>query len=75
MFLPGTNIVKGKERSSSMSTLQEFKNSSILSLYDLSRTKSFRMEDKPQRVFRASDLVKGELIGKGFFGQIFKSKV
>lgn len=31
------------------------------------------MEPKPQqRVFRASDLVKGELLGQGFFGQVFK---
>lgn len=39
---------------------------------DLSRTHSF-LEPKPQqRVFRASDLVKGELLGQGFFGQVFK---
>lgn len=31
------------------------------------------MEPRPQqRVFRASDLVKGELLGQGFFGQVFK---
>lgn len=40
--------------------------------YDLSRTRSFRVEPKNQRIFRASDLVKGELLGKGFFGQVFK---
>lgn len=39
---------------------------------DLSRTRSFRVEPKNQRIFRASDLVKGELLGKGFFGQVFK---
>ncbi|CAB3365342.1 Hypothetical predicted protein [Cloeon dipterum] len=41
---------------------------------DLSRTRSFRVEPprNSQRVFRASDLVKGELLGKGFFGQVFK---
>lgn len=55
-----------------MSTLQEPKNSSILNLYDLSRTKSFRIEEHSQQVFRTSDLIKGELIGKGFFGKIFK---
>lgn len=42
---------------------------------DLSRTHSF-LEPRPhphqQRVFRASDLVKGELLGKGFFGQVYK---
>lgn len=30
------------------------------------------MEPKNQRIFRASDLVKGELLGTGFFGQVFK---
>lgn len=39
---------------------------------DLSRTHSFRVEPKNQRIFRASDLVKGELLGKGFFGQVYK---
>jgi hypothetical protein len=39
---------------------------------DLSRTRSFRVEPKSQRIFRASDLVKGELLGKGFFGQVYK---
>lgn len=39
---------------------------------DLSRTRSFRVEPKNQRIFRASDLVKGELLGKGFFGQVYK---
>jgi LIM domain kinase 1 len=41
-------------------------------LYDLARTKSFRVEPKAQRIFRASDLVQGELLGKGFFGQVYK---
>ncbi|KAG0437901.1 hypothetical protein HPB47_017237, partial [Ixodes persulcatus] len=39
--------------------------------YDLSRTKSFRIEPKNQRIFRASDLVQGKLLGKGFFGQVY----
>lgn len=30
------------------------------------------MEPKTQRVFRGSDLVQGELLGRGFFGQVFK---
>lgn len=38
--------------------------------YDLSRTKSFRVEPKNHRIFRASDLTQGELLGKGFFGQV-----
>ncbi|KAI2804576.1 LIM domain kinase 1 [Blomia tropicalis] len=38
----------------------------------LSRTKSFRVEPKSYRVFRANDLVKGDLLGKGFFGEVFE---
>ena len=37
----------------------------------LSRTKSFRVETKNYRIFRASDLVKGNLLGKGFFGEVY----
>ncbi len=37
----------------------------------LSRTKSFRVETKSYRIFRASDLVKGSLLGKGFFGEVY----
>lgn len=39
---------------------------------DLSRTRSFRVEPKSQRIFRASDLVKGQLLGQGFFGQVYQ---
>ncbi|KAG7206030.1 hypothetical protein KM043_003433 [Ampulex compressa] len=60
-----------KERSSSMSRLLDG-SSATNSTCDLSRTRSFRVEPKNQRIFRASDLVKGELLGKGFFGQVFK---
>lgn len=60
-----------KERSSSMSRLLDELPPSKRGL-DLSRTHSF-LEPRPQqRVFRASDLVKGELLGKGFFGQVYK---
>ncbi|XP_031831902.1 LIM domain kinase 1 isoform X3 [Nomia melanderi] len=59
-----------KERSSSMSRLLD--GSSANPTCDLSRTRSFRVEPKNQRIFRASDLVKGELLGTGFFGQVFK---
>ena len=38
----------------------------------LSRTKSFRVEPKSYRIFRATDLVKGALLGKGFFGEVFE---
>ncbi|GAB6033536.1 hypothetical protein CHUAL_013410 [Chamberlinius hualienensis] len=40
--------------------------------HDLSRTKSFRVEHRIHRIFRASDLVQGELLAKGFFGQVYK---
>lgn len=67
-----TNSLKEKERCSSMSKLLDENHEPNTELYDLSRTKSFRVEPKPQRIFRASDLVQGELLGKGFFGQVFK---
>lgn len=67
-----SNSLREKERCSSMSKLLDESHSPSTELYDLSRTKSFRVEPKPQRIFRASDLVQGELLGKGFFGQVFK---
>ena len=60
-----------KERSSSMSRLLDGSTPANPTC-DLSRTRSFRVEPKNQRIFRASDLVKGELLGTGFFGQVFK---
>lgn len=40
--------------------------------YSLCRTKSFRMEKSSNyRIFRASDLVQGKLLGRGFFGEVF----
>ncbi|KAJ8931150.1 hypothetical protein NQ314_015979 [Rhamnusium bicolor] len=60
-----------KERSSSMSRLLDEAPNSKRCM-ELSRAYSF-LEPRPQqRVFRASDLVKGELLGQGFFGQVFK---
>ncbi|KAF5271995.1 hypothetical protein FQR65_LT04976 [Abscondita terminalis] len=60
-----------KERSSSMSRLlDELPNSKRCT--DLSRAHSFLEQRPQQRVFRASDLVKGELLGQGFFGQVYK---
>ncbi|XP_072934129.1 LIM domain kinase 1 isoform X2 [Epargyreus clarus] len=65
-----------KERSSSMSKLldvstEEQEPSSVLG--DLSRARSFRTEPSPGlKVFRASDLIQGELLGSGFFGQVYK---
>ncbi|XP_052862775.1 LIM domain kinase 1 [Anopheles cruzii] len=69
-----TNSLKEKERSSSMSRLLDEHRTVAAGgeFYDLSRTKSFRVEPKAARIFRASDLVQGELLGKGFFGQVFK---
>ena len=67
-----TNSLKDKERCSSMSKLLDEHHPPNPELYDLARTKSFRVEPKPQRIFRANDLVQGELLGKGFFGQVFK---
>ncbi|XP_023236843.1 LIM domain kinase 1-like [Centruroides sculpturatus] len=62
-----------KERSSSLPKLLASESSSSSRLpYDLSRTKSFRVEPKPHRIFRASDLVQGKLLGKGFFGQVYQ---
>ncbi|XP_055374814.1 LIM domain kinase 1 isoform X2 [Condylostylus longicornis] len=67
-----TNSLKEKERCASMSKLLDENHVPVPELYDLARTKSFRVEPKPQRIFRASDLVQGELLGKGFFGQVYK---
>lgn len=69
-FSIAPNNFKPKERSSSMSTLLGSPNTSTNELFDLSRTKSFRVEGKTQKIFRAADLVQGELLGKGFFGML-----
>lgn len=39
---------------------------------DLSRAQSFRAMPQTHRVFRTSDLVPGQILGKGFFGQAVK---
>lgn len=45
---------------------------------ELSRTQSFRVEPHKrksvhsQKIFRASDLVMGDLLGSGFFGRVFR---
>ena len=49
-----------------------FRVTSPVSSHDLNRTRSFRVVPKNQRIFIASDLVKGELLGTGFFGQVYK---
>lgn len=69
----GTNNLRNqKERCSSMSKLLDENHAPTVEFYDLSRTKSFRVDTQESRIFRASDLVIGELLGKGFFGQVFK---
>nr|NP_511139.2 LIM domain kinase 1, isoform C [Drosophila melanogaster]Q8IR79.1 RecName: Full=LIM domain kinase 1; Short=LIMK-1; AltName: Full=dLIMK [Drosophila melanogaster]AAN09311.1 LIM domain kinase 1, isoform C [Drosophila melanogaster]QGU34115.1 LIM-kinase 1 isoform C [Drosophila melanogaster]QGU34125.1 LIM-kinase 1 isoform C [Drosophila melanogaster] len=69
--------LKEKERCSSLSKLldeqhQAQQHSAHPQLYDLSRTQSCRVVQKPQRIFRATDLVIGEKLGEGFFGKVFK---
>ena len=41
---------------------------------ELSRTQSFRVQNyqSHQQIFRASDLVQGELLGSGFFGRVYR---
>jgi len=39
---------------------------------DLSRAQSFKQQPQSHRVFRTTDLIQGELLGTGFFGQAFK---
>lgn len=44
---------------------------------ELSRTQSFRVDPRIRKsvhsqIFRASDLVQGELLGMGFFGRVFR---
>ncbi|XP_063218880.1 LIM domain kinase 1 isoform X2 [Bacillus rossius redtenbacheri] len=68
----GKGSSSSKERSSSMSRILDGSPPVMRDSCDLSRTRSFRVEPKSQRIFRASDLVKGELLGKGFFGQVYK---
>ncbi|CAK1552382.1 unnamed protein product [Leptosia nina] len=64
-----------KEKSSSMSKLLDVVDGEECGgvLCDLSRARSFRAEPPPgQKVFRSSDLLQGELLGTGFFGQVYK---
>ncbi|KAL7743940.1 hypothetical protein ACLKA6_003160 [Drosophila palustris] len=69
--------LKEKERCSSLSKLLDEQHtaqqhSAHPQLYELSRTQSYRVVQKPQRIFRASDLVMGEKLGEGFFGKVYK---
>ena len=57
-----------RRRSKSPSPLPSPRQKSV----DLSRTQSFRSQPQTHRVFRTSDLVVGQVLGAGFFGQVFK---
>ncbi|XP_056010611.1 LIM domain kinase 1-like isoform X2 [Ostrea edulis] len=46
--------------------------SSRIRSIDLSRTSSLKTQPAAHRVFRATDLIQGEVLGKGFFGQAIK---
>lgn len=39
---------------------------------DLGRSESLRVVSRPHRIFRPSDLIHGEVLGKGCFGQAIK---
>nr|XP_049699231.1 LIM domain kinase 1 isoform X2 [Helicoverpa armigera] len=72
---PSSPLLGDKEKSSSMSKLLDAVDGSEQSgvLCDLSRARSFRAEPAPgQKVFRACDLLQGELLGSGFFGEVYK---
>ncbi|CAK1590018.1 unnamed protein product [Parnassius mnemosyne] len=73
---PSSPLLGDKERSSSMSKLLDVNVDGVETsgvLCDLSRARSFRAEPaQGQKVFRASDLLQGELLGSGFFGQVYK---
>ncbi|WAR03148.1 LIMK1-like protein, partial [Mya arenaria] len=57
-----------RRRSKSPSPMPSSRQKSV----DLSRAQSFRTMPETHRVFRTSDLVPGEILGKGFFGQAVK---
>ena len=57
-----------RRRSKSPSPIPKSRQKSV----DLSRAQSFRSMPQTHRVFRTSDLVPGQILGKGFFGQAVK---
>ena len=70
----------GRQRASSMPRLVNYCSISDSSREveadecELSRTQSFRVQNyqSHQQIFRASDLVQGELLGSGFFGRVYR---
>ncbi|XP_021947855.2 LIM domain kinase 1 isoform X2 [Folsomia candida] len=61
-----------EERAASLSRLSDCSPTPPGTKSGLARTLSFREQARSQCTFRACDLVKGELLGKGFFGQVYK---
>ncbi|KAJ8312730.1 hypothetical protein KUTeg_010103 [Tegillarca granosa] len=62
------NLSPSRRRSKSPSPLPPSRQKSI----DLTRASSFRLQPQSHRVFRANDLITGEILGRGFFGQAVK---
>ncbi|XP_021340817.1 LIM domain kinase 1-like isoform X2 [Mizuhopecten yessoensis] len=66
--LNAKNLSPSRRRSKSPSPIPPSRQKSV----DLSRASSLRQQPQTHRVFRASDLIHGEVLGKGFFGQAVK---
>ncbi|XP_037872316.1 LIM domain kinase 1 isoform X2 [Bombyx mori] len=73
---PSSPLLGDKEKSSSMSKLLDVVDGEESNGVqgDLSRARSFRADTSSagQKVFRACDLLQGELLGSGFFGEVYK---
>lgn len=73
---PAPPLFGDKERSSSMSKLLDVTagEEPCGVLCDLSRARSFRADpaNAGNKVFLACDLLQGELLGSGFFGEVYK---
>ncbi|XP_060081124.1 LIM domain kinase 1-like, partial [Ylistrum balloti] len=66
--LSAKHLSPSRRRSKSPSPIPPSRQKSV----DLSRASSLRQQPQTHRVFRASDLIHGEVLGKGFFGQAVK---
>ncbi|XP_060806660.1 LIM domain kinase 1 [Amyelois transitella] len=74
---PASPLLADRDRSCSLPKLLDPNVSpsswpSVGVLGDLSRCRSFRAGPVAGQVFRAADLLQGELLGSGFFGQVYK---